>query len=190
MIVIVQRDTMYPCITVTNICISRFNSRAAQSARYTLTRTLARVDYDRLRPVNHSPSLLPRFCSFYSRNVTIALIVETGSKTIVTSRDKETATFENKRANKLVLSGVSPPSPPSSFRFTSRRSFQTSCTPLGCAYLTYRLNTNNATDTSRDNEGSKGGERNERSKEKETRTFLVDVDLGVGVEILIGSGCE
>lgn len=146
MIVIVQRDTMYPCITVTNICISRFNSRAAQSVRYTLTRTLARVDYDRLRPVNHSPSLLPRFCSFYSRNVTIALIVETGSKTIVTSRDKETATFENKRANKLVLSGV-PPSPPSSFRFTSRRSFQTSCTPLGCAYLTYRLNTNNATDT-------------------------------------------
>lgn len=108
MIVIVQRDTMYPCITVTNICISRFNSRAAQSARYTLTRTLARVDYDRLRPVNHSPSLLPRFCSFYSRNVTIALIVETGSKTIVTSRDKETATFENKRANKLVLSGVPP----------------------------------------------------------------------------------
>lgn len=43
---------------------------------------------------------------------------------------------------------------------------------------------------SRDNEGSKGGERNERSKEKERRTFLVDVDLGVGVEILIGSGCE
>lgn len=65
--------------------------------------TLARVDYDRLRPVNHSPSLLP-FFSLYSRNVTIALIVETGSKTIVTSRDKETATFENKRANKLVLS--------------------------------------------------------------------------------------
>lgn len=32
----------------------------------------------------------------------IALIAETGSKTIVTSRDKETATFENKRANKTA----------------------------------------------------------------------------------------
>lgn len=42
----------------------------------------------------------------------ITLIAETGSKTIVTSRDKETATFENKRANKTAL--------PSPFRFAVR----------------------------------------------------------------------
>lgn len=42
----------------------------------------------------------------------IFLIAETGSKTIVTSRDKETATFENKRANKTAL--------PSPFRFVVR----------------------------------------------------------------------
>lgn len=50
------------------------------------------------------PSPYPSSSSFspYLRNVMIFLIAETGSKTIVTSRDKETATFGNKRANKAA----------------------------------------------------------------------------------------
>lgn len=45
----------------------------------------------------------------------IALIAETGSKTIVTSRDKETATSVNKRANKTESFTESP------FRFFAVR---------------------------------------------------------------------
>lgn len=38
--------------------------------------------------------------------------------------------------------------------------------------------------------GSRGGARGMKKKNKEKKRFFVDVDLGVGVEILIGSGCE
>lgn len=43
---------------------------------------------------------------------------------------------------------------------------------------------------SRDDERIEGGGERYEKKNKEKKRFFVDVDLGVGVEILIGSGCE